>query len=113
MSLHRIIPLYLLFLILPLSGCVTGLSNLGDGRQTAWKEVKKDEEKTKQEFLKTKQEEFKASAARKTIQNPTMKLTAYGTNGEVVSIAEMDLQPVLAELGLGKRDDTYGITLAR
>lgn len=95
-----------------LTGC-TGLSGVGDGRMAAWKDVRTAEEGTKQEFLKTKQEEIKAKKSDGTTQNPTMKLTAYDENGKVVSTAEMDLQPMLAELGLGKEVHTYGVDLEK
>jgi len=93
--------------LISLSGC-SGL--LGDGRMDAWKEVRRNEEATKQEFLKTKQAEI---GKEKPKQNPTMKLTTYDQNGKVVSTAEMDLQPVIAEITGGKKDDgTYGINIS-
>jgi hypothetical protein len=93
--------------ILVLSGCG---SIMGDGRMEAWKDVRKSEEATKQEVLKVKQIEKQAKPVR--TQNPTLKLTAYDQTGKIVSVAEMDLQPVVAEITGGKDDDTYGLTIS-
>ncbi len=97
--------------ILALSGCAS-MSSLGDGRMDSWKEVRQAEETTKQEYLRAKQAEFKSRQSQQLQQNPTLKLTAYGKDGRVVSVAEMDLQPVIAELGLGDKGGTsYGVDL--
>jgi len=87
---------------------------LGDGRMDAWKEVRKSEEATKQEFLKTKATEIQAEL-KGTKQNPTLKLTTYSKDGRKTGEAEMDLQPVLAELGIGKGAlaYTYGVDLKK
>lgn len=98
--------LLLISACLALSGCA---GFMGDGRMEAWKDVRKSEETTKQEVLKTKQIE-KQNEGKKVQQNPTLKLTSYDTAGKVVSTAELDLQPVIAEITGGKKDvDTYGI----
>ncbi len=84
---------------------------IGDGRMEAWKTVRQEEEKTSQAFLEAKKVELqKEKTAGK--QNPTMKLTAYDQTGRIVSTAEMDLQPMVAEITGGKKtNDTYGVTL--
>ena len=93
-----------------LSGC---LSITDDGRMQAAKEIRVEEEKTKQEVLKTRQAEVNARQGQETRRNPTVKTTAYDEQGKVVAVTEVDLQPALAELGLNKagKGDTYGVEL--
>lgn len=102
--------LFCMLLCFALSGCG---GFLGDGRMEAWKDVRKEEEKTRQKFLEAKKVELenKKPAAS---QNPTLKLTAFDADGRVTSTAEMDLQPVIAEITGGKKtSDTYGVNLAK
>ncbi len=98
----------LILLIAVLTGC-TEMSSLGDGRMTAWKEVRKSEEATKQEFLRTKQAEFQNKTTN--AQRPTLSLKTYDDQGRVTGQADMDLQPMFAELGLKKEGDTYGVSI--
>lgn len=100
--------LFMISATLILSGC-GGI--MGDGRMEAWKDVRKSEEATKQELLKVKQIERQARPEK--AQNPTLKLTAYDQSGKVASVAEMDLQPLVAEItGGAKDDDAYGVTIS-
>lgn len=100
------------FLVVGFSGCAF----LGgdDGRMQAAKDIRVEEERTKQEFLKTRQTEIKAEKGQDVKRNPTVKTTAYDENGKVVAVTEVDLQPALAELGLNKtgKGDTYGVELS-
>lgn len=101
-------------ILLTLLGLLTGCGGfIGDGRMDAWKNVRQAEETTNQKFLEAKKVELeKKPAAAK--QNPTLKLTAYDQTGKVVSTAEMDLQPVIAEITGGKKTaDTYGVNLTK
>jgi hypothetical protein len=100
--------LLLLVLVMALVGC-SSISGIGDGRMEAWKAVKVAEETTKQSFLETKRVEL--SVQRVGEQNPTLKLSSYDAVGTKTAEAEMDLQPLFAELGLGKDDSTYGVKL--
>lgn len=106
--MRKIIVLLLVAAVFGLSGCG---GFMGDGRMENWKAVEEKKEETKQKFLETKKTELQTQKD-KTLQKPTMKLTAYGPDGKVVSIAEMDLQPVIAEITGKKNDDTYGVDLS-
>lgn len=97
-------------LAVALSGCG---GFLGDGRMEAWRDVRKEEEKTSQTFLEAKKVELQAKD-KPGKQNPTLKLTAFDQSGRPVSTAEMDLQPLFAEISPGKKTtDTYGVQLTK
>jgi hypothetical protein len=85
---------FLLALAMGAGGCgVFG----DDGRMDAWKDVQKEKEKTKQELLKTKQEEFKAGKGQSDVKkrNPTLKVTTKDSADKDVVI-EMDMAPSIA-----------------
>ncbi len=101
--------LFLILMVLPLTGCLSSFSGLGDGRMDAWKDVRVAEEKTFQEEEKTEQARLNFKSGARLKQNPTLKLTSYDAEGNVTGQAEMDLQPMFAELGLdsGKGKATH------
>lgn len=101
----------LLVVVMVFSGCA--LIGGDDGRMQAAKEIRVEEEKTKQEVLKTRQADVNARQGHQAMRNPTVKTTAYDEQGKVVATTEVDLQPALAELGLNKpgKGDTYGVEL--
>jgi len=74
----------------------------GDGRMKEWSAVRKEEEKTKQEVAKAIGREADAKKQSTNTRNPTLKLTSYDKDGKVTSTAEMDLQPVVAEITGGR-----------
>ena len=108
---RMLIMLFLLVLTMVFSGCA--LIGGDDGRMQATKEIRVEEEKTKQEVLRTRQAEVNAKQGLESKRNPTVKTTAYDEKGKIVAVTEVDLQPALAELGLNKtgKGDTYGVEL--
>ena len=108
---RMLIMLFLLVLTMVFSGCA--LLGGDDGRMQATKEIRVEEEKTKQEVLKTRQAEINADKGQESTRNPTVRTTAYDEKGKIVAVTEVDLQPALAELGLNKtgKGDTYGVEL--
>ena len=108
---RMMILLFVMVLAMVFSGCA--LINGDDGRMQAAKEIRFEEEKTKQEVLKTRQAEVNAKQWQEGKRNPTVKTTAYDEKGKIVAVTEVDLQPALAELGLNKtgKGDTYGVEL--
>ena len=123
MMRNRIAPFNIVRLLVSITVCMLVLSFLfsgcailggDDGRMQAAKEIRVEEEKTKQEVLKTRQAELQTKQGQETTRNPTVKTTAYDENGKVVAVTEVDLQPALAELGLNKsgQGDTYGVELS-
>lgn len=103
--------LLIVFMVIGFSGCA--LIGGDDGRMQATKEIRVEEEKTKQEVLKTRQAEISAEKGQNVKRSPTVKTTAYDDNGKIVAVTEVDLQPALAELGLNKagKGDSYGVEL--
>jgi hypothetical protein len=106
-----------LFLVAMMAAIFSGCGFIGDdGRMDAWKETRKEEEKTKQEILKTKQAEFAAGKGEteKNKRNPTVQITTYGPDGKTpISTTTVDVAPsIAAATGHsvdGDDNNTYGI----
>jgi hypothetical protein len=107
----RLIKPIVIVSILLMPGCG---SWFGDGRMDSWERVRALEEKTNQAFLQVKHEELKLKKEVQGEQNPTLKMTSYDKQGNVTSVAEMDLQPLIAEITGGQnKNDTYGVDLKK
>lgn len=109
-SIKSLVEACIVFLLL--AAMLSSCGVIDDGRMAATKDIRVAEEGTKQELLKTKQAALSAKKTGKKANNPTLKTTTYDQAGKVVAVTEMDLQPMIAELGLNKEDTaTYGVEL--